>query len=113
MVQRRLSIKGSIIEYIMAEKEYQELTERLARIESLVVAGAKEVLTIDECAVFTGYSKDYLYRLTSQRRIPFYKPMGGAIYFRKSEIEDWLLQNRQSTEAEISSKATTYCRTHK
>ena len=97
----------------MAEKEYQELTERLARIESLVVAGAKEVLTIDECAVFTGYLKDYLYRLTSQRRIPFYKPMGGAIYFRKSEIEDWLLQNRQSTEAEISSKATTYCRTHK
>ncbi len=96
----------------MAEEEYKALTERLARIESLVVAGAKEVLTIDECAAYTGYSKNHLYRLTSQRAIPFYKPMGGTIYFRKSEIEDWLLRNRQATEAEISSKATTYCRTH-
>lgn len=97
----------------MAEEEYKAITERLARIESLVVAGAKEVLTLDECSVYTGYSKNHLYRLTSQRAIPFYKPMGGTIYFRKSEIEDWLLQNRQATEAEINSKATTYCRTHK
>jgi len=97
----------------MAEEEYKALTERLARIESLVVAGTKEVLTIDECSAYTGYSKNHLYRLTSQRTIPFYKPMGGTIYFRKSEIEDWLLRNRQATEAEISSKATTYCRIHK
>lgn len=97
----------------MAEEEYKAITERLARIESLVAAGTKEVLTIDECSAYTGYSKNHLYRLTSQRAIPFYKPMGGTIYFRKSEIEDWLLQNRQATEAEINSKATTYCRTHK
>lgn len=97
----------------MAEKEYQELTERLARLESLLLTGTKEVLTLDECSTFTGYSKNHLYRLTSQRAIPFYKPMGGTIYFKKQEIEEWLLQNRQATEAEISSKATTYCRTHK
>lgn len=97
----------------MAEEEYNALTERLERIESLVKAGAKEVLTLDECSAYTGYSKNHLYRLTSQRVIPFYKPMGGTIYFRKREIEDWLLQNRQATNAEISSKATTYCVTHK
>lgn len=97
----------------MAEEEYKALTERLDRIESLVMVGTKEVLTIDECSAFTGYAKAHLYRLTSQRAIPFYKPMGGTIFFRKSEIEDWLLQNRQATEAEINSKATTYCRTHK
>ncbi len=97
----------------MAEEEYKALTERLARIESLVMAGAKEVLTVDECAAYMGYTKNHMYRLTSQRAIPFYKPMGGTIYFRKSEIEDWLLRNRQATEAEINSKATTYCRTRK
>lgn len=97
----------------MAEEEYKALTERLDRIESLVMVGTKEVLTIDECSAFTGYKKAHLYRLTSQRAIPFYKPMGGTIFFRKSEIEDWLLQNRQATEAKINSKATTYCRTHK
>lgn len=96
----------------MAEKEYKELTERLDRLESLLLSGTKEVLTLDECSTFTGYSKNHLYRLTSQRAIPFYKPMGGTIYFKKQEIEDWLLQNRQATEAEINRKAATYCRTH-
>lgn len=91
----------------MAEKEYKELTERLDRLESLLLAGTKEVLTLDECSIFTGYSKNHLYRLTSQRAIPFYKPMGGTIYFRKSEIENWLLQNRKATEMEINSKAST------
>lgn len=93
----------------MAEEEYKELTERLARLESLLLTGTKEVLTLDECSMYTGYSKNHLYRLTSQRAIPFYKPMGGTIYFKKKEIEEWLLQNRHATEAEINSKATTYC----
>lgn len=96
----------------MAEEEYKELTKRLARLESLLLTGTKEVLTLEECSIFTGYSKNHLYRLTSQRAIPFYKPMGGTIYFKKQEVEEWLLQNRQATEAEINSKATTYCRTH-
>ena len=73
---------------------------------------AKEVLSLEECAMFTGYSKNHLYRMTSQRQIPFYKPMGGRITFKKSEIEAWLLQNRQATDAEISSRATTYVRTN-
>lgn len=99
----------------MADEEYKALTERLVRIESLVMAGVKdkEVLTIDECSAYTGLSKSHLYRLTSRRAIPFYKPMGGTIYFRRSEIEDYLTQNRQATQAEINSKAITYCRTHK
>lgn len=97
----------------MAEKEYKELTERLDRLESLLLAGTKEVLTLDECSIFTGYSKNHLYRLTSQRAIPFYKPMGGTIYFRKSEIENWLLQNRKATEMEINSKASTIISTRK
>lgn len=97
----------------MAEEELKALTDRLDRIESLVLVRAKEVLTLDECSAYTGYTKNHLYRLTSQRTIPFYKPMGGTIFFRKSEIEDWLLRNRHATEAEINSKATTYCRTRK
>lgn len=97
----------------MAEEEYKELKEQLNRLEQLVIAGTKEVLSLDECAAFTGYSKNHLYRLTSQRAIPFYKPMGGTIYFKKSEIEDWLLRNRQATDAEINSKAATICRTRK
>ena len=97
----------------MAEKEYQELTAQIDGLKKLIIAGSKEVLSIEECATFTSLSVAHLYRLTSQRTIPFYKPMGGKIYFKKSEIENWLLQGRQSTDSEIKSQATTYCVTHK
>lgn len=97
----------------MAEKEYTALREQIDELRRLLLAGTKEVLTIDECALLTGYSKNHLYKLTSQRAIPFYKPLGGSIRFKKSEVEDWLLQNRQATISEINSLATTYCVTNK
>lgn len=97
----------------MAENEYQELTAKIDGLQKLIIAGSKEVLSLDECAAYTGLSVNHIYRLTSQRQIPFYKPMGGKIYFKKSEIENWLLQGRQATNSEISSQATTYCVTHK
>lgn len=97
----------------MAEKEYTALHEQIDELRRLLLAGTKEVLTIDECAILTGYSKNHLYKLTSQRAIPFYKPLGGSIRFKKSEVEDWLLQNRQATISEINSLATTYCVTNK
>lgn len=90
----------------MAQEEYQQLAERLDRIEGLLLS-KKDVLTIEECAAYTGYTKNHIYRLTSQRAIPFYKPMGGKIVFRKSEIDEWLLRNRQATATEIGSRATT------
>lgn len=97
----------------MAEKEYQELTAKIDGLRKLIIASSKEVLTIDECALLTGFSKAHIYRMTSQRTIPFYKPFGGTIFFRKTEIEKWLLQGRQATDSEIKSQATTYCVTHK
>ncbi|MBR5255028.1 MAG: helix-turn-helix domain-containing protein [Bacteroidales bacterium] len=97
----------------MSGKEYKELTSQIDMLKKLILAGSKEVLSIDECATFTSLSVNHIYRLTSQRAIPFYKPMGGKIYFKKKEIENWLLQGRQATDSEIKSQATTYCITHK
>ena len=91
----------------MEENGMKTIDERLARIESLVLMGAKEVLTLDECAMYTGYSRNYIYRLTSQRAIPCYKPGGGKICFRKSEIERWMLSNRQATATELNRTAST------
>lgn len=97
----------------METENYKILTEQIDGLKKLIIAGLKDVLSIEECATFTSLSVAHLYRLTSQRTIPFYKPMGGKIYFKKSEIENWLLQGRQATESEIKSQATTYCVTHK
>lgn len=49
-----------------------KLSERLDRIEKLLVAN-KKVLTFDEACDYTGISKSYLYKLTSQNEIPLEK----------------------------------------
>ena len=59
----------------------------------------KEILTIEEAAEFLSMSKSYLYKQTSAQRIPHYKPTGKRCYFRRSELEEWILAGRISTKA--------------
>ncbi len=61
----------------------------------------KNILTLNEAATFTGLSKSYLYKKTSNRQIPFYKLEGKLIYFKKIELEEWLLANRVPPENEL------------
>ena len=69
--------------------------------------GSKDLLTIDETSLLTGFTVGNLYRMTSKKTIPFYKPMGGKIFFKKEEIERWMLRNRQATKEELESEAAT------
>ncbi|MDR2814879.1 MAG: helix-turn-helix domain-containing protein [Prevotellaceae bacterium] len=69
----------------------------------------KEILTFAEAAVYTGLSKSYLYKLTSEQRIPHYKPNGKMVYFDLNELMAWLRQNRVATLDEIERKAQRYC----
>jgi len=41
------------------------------------------------------------------KAIPYYK-RGGKAFFKKSEIESWMLQERIPTNDEIKSQAATY-----
>lgn len=88
-----------------------KIEERLDKIEQLLTAQSlqnKVVLNIDEVAQFTGLSKLYLYKLTSKNEIPHSKPNGKNIFFNKSEIEEWLLRNRQATNEELEAEAVNY-----
>ena len=90
----------------------QTIDTRLDRIERLTLISAKDVLDIDEASFFTGFSKGHLYRLTSERKIPHYKKKR-KLYFKKSELEDWLLEDKVMTAEDIESQAATYIITHK
>jgi excisionase family DNA binding protein len=85
-----------------------ELKEQLDRIESLTRLSAKEVLDINEAALLTGYSVNYLHSLTSGKKIPHYK-QGNFLRFRKSELENWLLAIRVPTRDETESEAEAIC----
>lgn len=99
---------------IMAQQTLtlQDLSNQLGRVEKLAAISAKAILDLDEAVLFTGFSKGHLYRLTSERQIPHYKK-SRKLYFRKSELEAWLLEEKVLTNAELDSRAATYMATHK
>ena len=70
---------------------------------------AKEFLSLKEVSELLGMAKSYLYRLTSQRKIPHYKPMGKTLYFSREEVVQWALSNRVATNEEIEQQAQIYC----
>jgi excisionase family DNA binding protein len=74
---------------------------------------SKQVLTLDETVRYTGFKRSYLYKMTSQGKIPFYKPNGKMIYFDRIELENWLKRNRSASENEIEEKAISYLNSKK
>lgn len=85
----------------------QTIEQKLTNIENSLAA-SKEVLTIDETASFTGFSKSYLYKLTSAGIIPHSKPLGKHIYFDRVKVQEWLLGKPIKTSQEISQQAANY-----
>lgn len=89
----------------------QEVLEQLQELKQLAVLGAKTALTMNDVCLLTGLSKSHLYKLVWAKKIPYYKAAEGGkmTYFKKQEIENWLLAYRVPTEAEQEQKAIAYC----
>lgn len=85
--------------------------QKLDDIKRATLIGVKDTLTVEECAMLTGYSIQSLYAFTSKRQIPHFK-RGNYLYFSKKEVERWLQSNPVPTTAETGSLASTYIATH-
>lgn len=82
----------------------KQILEELRRLKCMIQAQGilkKDVLTFDEACSYSGISKSHMYKLTSANRIPHYKPGGKLVYFKRSELVEWLLKNRSTTEEEL------------
>ena len=75
-----------------------ELIKRFEKLEELMqrMRWADKPLTVREAAKYMGVSRSYLYKLTSQGAIPFYKPNGKLIYFKREDLDRWMLRRRSS-----------------
>ena len=91
-------------ENVPTKKEVNDLIQRISVLEDLLCVG-KEVLTLEEAALFMGISRSTLYKMTHSSAIPFYRPHGKLIYFEKSELLAWMRRNRSMTEEEANEKA--------
>jgi excisionase family DNA binding protein len=65
---------------------------------------AKEVLSFKEALALLDISASMLYKLTHKRAINFYKPSGKLIYFKKEDLTNWMLGNKQETCVDISNQ---------
>ena len=90
----------------------KNLFDKLTSIESLLVATQPKPLTLKEAAEFLDFSRSYLYRLTSQGRVPCYKPEGKRIYFDRAELVNWLKRNRIRPQEELEATAANYVVNH-
>ena len=55
---------------------------------------SREIFNIEDLVAYTGLARGYIYKLTSARVIPHYKPLHKKLFFKRSEIDEWLLANR-------------------
>jgi len=87
----------------------EQILEKLSKIESLYSQKQEiGILSFRDACKYLNLSPSYLYKLTSLRRIPHYKPNGKKVYFKRSDLEDWLLRNRVKTASEIEQEAIDY-----
>lgn len=69
-------------------------------------------ITIQEAASFTNLAVPTIYSLVNRKQIPFFKRSGSKrLYFLKSELRTWLLEERQKTVSEIAQNAIQAVRT--
>ena len=61
----------------------------------------KEFLSFQEACEYLDLSPSFLYKMTSQRRLPFYVPNGKKIYFRKSDLDSWIMKKRMEAMGNI------------
>ena len=65
----------------------------------------KKVLSFKEGCKYCDISESSMYKHTSNGTVPYYKPHGKLIYFKREDLDNWMLQNRHSTSEELENEA--------
>lgn len=96
----RMSGRLAAIESVLKKLEpVESLLERITLLENTIFT-TKRVFTFQEACMYIGVSESMLYKLTSSKEIPHYKPRG------KMVLDEWLLQNYEPTVNEAVRMAT-------
>ena len=87
-----------------------KIEERLERLENLVAASGKEIMSVNDFVLFSGLTKSHVYKLVHERKIPHFKSAGGKMtFFRKEDVVNWMCAHRVTTAAESEREAVAYC----
>ena len=93
----------SELENIIQNSVRQALSEHIPSTNET----PNDILSVEQAGAFLNLAKQTLYGFTSKNEIPFFK-RGKKLYFRKSELEQWLTQGKQKMVTEIQKDAKDY-----
>ena len=85
-----------------------EIIKKLTSIEQRIIEQnllQKEIINFAEACLYLDLSSSHLYKLTSANAIPCYCPQGKKLYFKRLELDNWLMQNRQLSIEELTLEA--------
>lgn len=89
-------IDESIREYL------EEITCDLAnKMLDLHQLNSKQILSTREACRYLDVSENQLYKMTSQNKIRYSKPNGKCMYFKKTDLDDYMTKNTTLTHEEL------------
>lgn len=87
------------------------ILEKLENIQVLMQGLSlltKDYLDINETSKYLRLSESALYKMTSRNEIPFYKPGGKKIFFKRSELNKWIESGKKESNGEVVDNIETY-----
>lgn len=95
------------------ENPFEIILEKLNNIEKAIEKlnikpnSDDDFMNIEQAASFVGLSKATVYGLTHVRKIPHFK-VGKRLYFKKSDIVNWITSTKVKTKQEVNQLADEY-----
>lgn len=100
----------------MDENTEEIILEKLISIETRIKEAnllKKEFLNVKEASYYISTSASNLYSLTSHNEIPFYKPNGKRVYFRREELDQWIFDHKSVSIEETENKVSDFLASYK
>ena len=95
------------------ENPFEIIIEKLNSIEkaigklSITTKSEEDFMNIDQVSGFIGLAKPTVYGLIHKKKIPYFKA-SSRLYFKKSEIVNWITSSRVKTTQELNQMADEY-----
>lgn len=68
----------------------EQINELFASLKKSIKHQDEKPLSFKEASAYLGFAPSYLYKLTSRKVIPHYKPSGKMLFFSKADLDDWV-----------------------